>query len=77
MNCNLILEALMLVSVGVAWPLVNLRMLRSRNAEGMGAAFTAIILCGYIAGALAKWMAAAAGAEHVVNARNEGAMSAR
>lgn len=51
MNCNLILEALMLVSVGVAWPLANLRMLRSRNAEGTGAAFTAIILCGYVAGA--------------------------
>lgn len=57
-----ILEALMLVCFGVACPPANLRMLRSCNAEGMGAAFTAIILCGYVAGALAKWMAAADGA---------------
>lgn len=49
-----LLEAAMLICFGVAWPLANLRMLRSRRAEGKGMAFTAIILCGYIAGALAK-----------------------
>ena len=41
MNCNLILEALMRVCLGVAWPLVNLRMLRSRNAEGHEGAMSA------------------------------------
>ena len=43
-SSNLILEALMLVCFGVAWLLANLRRLRSCNAQGMGAAFTAIIL---------------------------------
>jgi hypothetical protein len=49
-----LLEVAMLICFGVAWPLANLRMLRSRRAEGKGAVFTAIILCGYVAGALAK-----------------------
>lgn len=48
------LEAVMLMCFGVAWPLANLRMLRSGHVEGKGMVFTAIILCGYIAGALAK-----------------------
>ena len=50
----MLLEAVMLICFGVAWPLANLRMLRSGRAEGKGMAFTAIIFCGYIAGALAK-----------------------
>ena len=50
----MLLEAVMLICFGVAWPLANLRMLRSGRAEGKGMAFTAIILCGYVAGALAK-----------------------
>lgn len=50
----MLLEAVMLICFGIAWPLANLRMLRSGRAEGKGMAFTAIILCGYIAGALAK-----------------------
>jgi hypothetical protein len=49
-----LLEVAMLICFGVAWPLANLRMLRSGRAEGKGTAFTAIILCGYVAGALAK-----------------------
>lgn len=49
-----LLEAAMLICFGLAWPLANLRMLRSGRAEGKGKVFTAIILCGYIAGALAK-----------------------
>jgi len=44
----------MLICFGIAWPLANLRMLRSRCAEGKGVAFSAIILCGYVACALAK-----------------------
>ena len=50
----MMLEAVMLICFGVAWPLANLRMLRTGKAEGKGMAFTAIILCGYVAGALAK-----------------------
>ena len=50
----MLLEAVMLICFGIAWPLANLRMLRTGRAEGKGMAFTAIILCGYIAGALAK-----------------------
>lgn len=50
----MLLEAVMLVCFGIAWPLANLRMLRTGRAEGKGMAFTAIILCGYVAGALAK-----------------------
>lgn len=55
------LEAVMLLCFGVAWPLANLRMLRSGTVEGKGMGFTAIILCGYIAGALAKLALAASG----------------
>ena len=50
----MLLEALMLICFGIAWPLANLRMLRTGRVEGKGKAFTAIILCGYIAGAVAK-----------------------
>ena len=49
-----LLEGTMLICFGVAWPLANLRMLRSGRAEGKGLVFTAIILCGYVADALAK-----------------------
>lgn len=49
-----LLEGLMLLCFGVAWPVANMRMLRSRRPEGKGLAFTLIILCGYVAGAAAK-----------------------
>ncbi len=55
------LEAAMLICFGVAWPLASLRMLRSGRVEGKGAGFTVIILCGYVAGALAKLALAADG----------------
>ena len=57
----MLLEAVMLICFGIAWPLANLRMLRTGCVEGKGMAFTAIILCGYVAGALAKlaWAASA------------------
>jgi hypothetical protein len=50
----MLLEAVMLICFGIAWPLANLRMLRTGRVEGKDMAFTAIILCGYVAGALAK-----------------------
>jgi len=55
------LEAVMLMCFGTAWPLANLRMLRSGKVEGKGMGFTAIILCGYVAGALAKLALVASG----------------
>ena len=56
-----LLEAAMLICFGVAWPLANLRMIRSGHVEGKGKAFTVIILCGYVAGALAKLALATSG----------------
>jgi hypothetical protein len=52
-----LLEALMLLCCGAAWPVANLRMLRMlrvRRAEGKGLGFTLRVLCGYLAGASAK-----------------------
>ena len=49
-----ILEAVMLVCFGLAWPAANLRMLQTRRAEGKGPAFTSLILLGYVAGAASK-----------------------
>jgi hypothetical protein len=58
-----LLEALMLLCFGVAWPVANLRMLRVRRAEGKGLGFTLMILCGYLAGASAKLVTAAHGVD--------------
>ena len=58
---TMLLEATMLVCFGVAWPLANLRMIRSRHVEGKGMVFTMMILCGYVAGALAKLALATTG----------------
>jgi hypothetical protein len=48
------LEAVMLVCFGLAWPVENLRMLRTRQARGKGPAFTGLIMVGYVAGAASK-----------------------
>jgi len=56
-----LLESTMLLCFGVAWPLANLRMMRSKQTEGKGMAFTLIILIGYVVGAAAKWVSADAG----------------
>ena len=53
-NASACLEALMLICFGLAWPLGNLRMLRTRRPLGPGIMVTSLILCGYLAGALAK-----------------------
>ncbi len=49
-----LLEGVMLTCFGLAWPLANLRMLRTGRPEGKGLSFTLIIFCGYLAGAGAK-----------------------
>jgi hypothetical protein len=56
-----LLEGTMLVCFGLAWPLANLRMLRTRRAEGKGLPFTLVILTGYLCGASAKLMVMADG----------------
>ena len=60
-NASACLEALMLICFGLAWPLGNLRMLRTRRPLGPGLTVTALILCGYLAGALAKLAATGEG----------------
>ena len=57
-----LLVATMMLCFGIAWPLANLRMLRTGRAEGKGLMFTLIILCGYSAGLAAKWALAGQGA---------------
>ena len=54
LTAPMLLEAAMLACFGLAWPLANLRMLRTRRPEGKGLGFTLVILCGYFAGASAK-----------------------
>ena len=56
-----LLEAVMIGCFGIAWPIANLRMLRTGRAEGKGLAFTTIILCGYVAGLVAKLLLASSG----------------
>jgi hypothetical protein len=53
-SAPVLLEGLMLTCFGLAWPVANLRMLRTGRAEGKGLSFTLIIFCGYLAGAAAK-----------------------
>jgi len=48
------LESIMLLCFGLAWPVANLRMLRTRCPEGKGLAFALIIMVGYLAGTSAK-----------------------
>lgn len=62
MHTATFLEAVMLVCFGLAWPLANLRMLRTGRPEGKGLPFTLVILCGYASGATAKLVLAAQGA---------------
>ena len=56
-----LLEAVMIGCFGIAWPIANLRMLRSGRAEGKGVLFTMIIFCGYLAGVVAKLLPMSAG----------------
>lgn len=62
LTAPMFLEVLMLLCFGLAWPIANLRMLRRREAEGKGMAFTTIILCGYVAGAASKLLGGGAAA---------------
>ena len=48
-----LIEAVMIGCFGIAWPVANLRMLRSGRAEVKGVLFT-MSICGYLAGVVAK-----------------------
>ncbi len=50
MNWGKILETMMLVCFGAAWPLSILKSWRSRTAKGKSVGFLAVILVGYLAG---------------------------
>lgn len=56
------LESTMLLCFGLAWPVANLRMVRTRRPDGKGLPFTLLIMLGYVAGASAKWMSVPSGA---------------
>ena len=58
-----VLEAVMLVCFGVAWPCASLRILRTGQAQSNGLGFTLVILCGYLVGASSKMLVAVRGAE--------------
>ena len=58
MNTPMLLEAIMLLCFGVAWPIATMKMLRTGQAEGKGLGLTMIIWTGYLAGAVSKIVAA-------------------
>lgn len=58
-----VLEAVMLVCFGVAWPCATFRLLRTGRAQSNGLVFTVIILCGYVFGAASKELIAMRGAQ--------------
>lgn len=49
-----IFEALMLISFGLAWPSSIYKSIKSKSTLGKSAAFTVIVLIGYICGILNK-----------------------
>ena len=63
MGMQQVLEAVMLVCFGVAWPCASLRILRTGRAQSNGLGFTLVILCGYLFGASSKMLVALRGAE--------------
>lgn len=55
-----ILESTMLVCFGAAWPFSIVKMLRTRQSAGKSTVFLVLVFSGYVAGASAKWLRAAA-----------------
>ena len=51
-----VLEALMLVSFGLSWPVNALSAWKARTAKGTSLAFLVLITFGYIAGIAAKFV---------------------
>lgn len=51
-----ILEALMIVSFGISWPINIAKLLKSRTAKGTSILFYYLIDIGYVAGIAAKFV---------------------
>jgi lipopolysaccharide export LptBFGC system permease protein LptF len=51
-----ILEMLMVISFGAAWPASIMKSLRSRSAKGKSLSFLIIVLFGYLCGILSKFV---------------------
>ena len=49
-----LLEAVMLVSFGLSWPISVIKNIRARSAKSMSLGFTLLIIAGYISGITAK-----------------------
>lgn len=55
-NLAQILEVLMVVSFGAAWPVSILKSYRTRTAKGKSPFFLGIIIFGYICGIISKFV---------------------
>ncbi len=51
-----ILEVIMIVSFGASWPLNVIKSYKSRTAKGKSPAFLCLVLFGYIAGIISKFL---------------------
>lgn len=51
-----ILEVIMIVSFGDSWPLNAIKSYKARTAKGKSLAFLCLIIFGYIAGIISKFM---------------------
>ncbi len=49
-------EIIMIVSFGVSWPMNIIKSVRARTAKGKSLAFLCLILFGYVAGIISKFM---------------------
>ena len=49
-----LLEAVMLVSFGLSWPISVMKNIRARSAKSMSLGFTLLIIAGYVSGITAK-----------------------
>lgn len=52
-----ILEVVMVLSFGAAWPLSIIKSYKARTAKGKSPIFLVVILFGYVCGVLAKFVA--------------------
>ena len=51
-----LLEAMMIISFGISWPLSIIRSYRSRSTKGKSVLFSFFILFGYLCGITSKFM---------------------
>lgn len=51
-----VLEAVMLICFGLSWPISLLKNIRARSAKSMSLQFIILIIIGYIAGIISKFV---------------------